>query len=96
MIAATLSRSAPHWNLRMALLCRFSDAGRHERFNADGDQRSGKPGSDDPADAQRYAARPCWPPLPIKDAATTATATTAIRMVQTALISGFTPSRTSE
>src|SRR4249919_2012433 len=28
MIAATLSRSAPHWNLRMALLCRFSDAGR--------------------------------------------------------------------
>ncbi len=35
------------------------------------------------------------PPLPTSDAATTATATTAIRMVQIALISGFTPSRTS-
>jgi Tannase and feruloyl esterase len=34
--------------------------------------------------------------LPISEAAMTATATTAIRIVQIALISGFTPSRTSE
>ena len=34
--------------------------------------------------------------LPMSDAAITATAMTAMKIVHTALISGFTPSRTSE
>jgi hypothetical protein len=45
----------------------------------------------EPAD---YAFR--LPLFSISDAATTASATTAMKIVHTALISGFTPSRTSE